>query len=50
VGASLTEQDVLRHCAKHLEDFMVPRAVHFRPSLPKTDSGKIRRAEVRLEP
>jgi amino acid adenylation domain-containing protein len=49
-GASLTEQDVLRHCVGHLEDFMVPRAVHFRQALPKTDSGKIRRADVRLDP
>lgn len=42
-GANPTEKDVLRHCARHLEDFMVPKQVEFRASLPKTDSGKISR-------
>jgi long-chain acyl-CoA synthetase len=40
-GHQLTEQDVLHHCAQHLEDFMMPRYVEFRSSLPKTSSGKI---------
>jgi long-chain acyl-CoA synthetase len=40
-AAPLTEQDVLRHCAHRLEDFMVPKIVEFRPSMPKTASGKI---------
>lgn len=42
-GASLTEQDVLRHCAKHLEDFMVPKVVDIRESLPQTPTGKIQK-------
>jgi amino acid adenylation domain-containing protein len=49
---TLSEQDVIRHCARHLEDFMVPKLVEFRDALPKTDSGKISRrlvAEI-LEP
>ena len=46
-GHHLTEKDVLRHCAAHLEDFMVPRHVEFRDSLPKTSSGKIRAAALR---
>jgi long-chain acyl-CoA synthetase len=43
---------VLRHCAKHLEDFMVPKIVEFRDTLPKTDSGKISRRLITevLEP
>lgn len=45
-GVTLTEKEVLRHCARHLEDFMVPKSVEFRDALPKTDSGKIRRKEV----
>jgi amino acid adenylation domain-containing protein len=49
-GHSLTEQDVLRHCAQHLEDFMVPKSVAFRDSLPKTSSGKIRASSLRDEP
>jgi long-chain acyl-CoA synthetase len=45
-GAELSEQDVVRHCSRELEDFMVPRHVEFRDALPKTDSGKIRRKQV----
>lgn len=40
---SLSERDVIAHCARHLEDFMVPRRVEFRDSLPKTDTGKLSR-------
>lgn len=50
--AALTAQDVLRHCATSLEDFMIPKVVEFRESLPKTESGKISRravSEVREE-
>lgn len=39
----LTEREVIRHCARHLEDFMVPKSVEFRDSLPKTDTGKVSR-------
>jgi long-chain acyl-CoA synthetase len=39
----LTERDIIRHCAKNLEDFMVPKSVEFRAELPKTDTGKISR-------
>jgi len=46
-GHQLTDQDVLRHCAQHLEDFMVPKHVEFRESLPKTSSGKIRASALR---
>jgi long-chain acyl-CoA synthetase len=48
-GIQLTKQDVLRHCAAHLEDFMVPRIVEFRESLPKTESGKINKRVIREE-
>jgi len=44
--ASLTAQDVIRHCARHLEDFMVPKLIEFRDALPKTESGKISRRLV----
>lgn len=40
-GAQLTSQDVLRHCSATLEDFMVPKSVEVRASLPKTETGKI---------
>jgi acyl-coenzyme A synthetase/AMP-(fatty) acid ligase len=45
----LTERQIIAHCGRHLEDFMVPRSVEFRAELPKTDSGKIRRTEVQAE-
>ncbi|HWK14605.1 MAG TPA: fatty acid--CoA ligase family protein, partial [Rhizobiaceae bacterium] len=45
-GAEVSETDIVRHCARFLEDYMVPKFVEFRPSLPKTDSGKISRRLV----
>jgi acyl-CoA synthetase (AMP-forming)/AMP-acid ligase II len=47
--AQLTAQHVIRHCAQHLEDFMVPKVVEFRAALPKTESGKISRRQVAAE-
>jgi len=41
--AALSAKDVLRHCAQNLEDFMVPKYVEFRDTLPKTSSGKIQK-------
>jgi amino acid adenylation domain-containing protein len=40
---TLTERDIIRACTRSLEDFMVPKAVEFRSSLPKTDTGKVSR-------
>lgn len=45
-GATLSEKDVKAHCARRLEDFMVPKLVEFRSELPKTDTGKISRRLV----
>jgi amino acid adenylation domain-containing protein len=47
-GTSLTQQDVLRHCAQRLEDLMVPKIVEFRASMPKTTSGKIDKKNLHL--
>jgi long-chain acyl-CoA synthetase len=46
-GRSYTDGQILSHCKAHLEDFMVPRLVEFRDSLPKTTSGKIRKVDLR---
>jgi acyl-coenzyme A synthetase/AMP-(fatty) acid ligase len=46
-GVQLTKQEILRHCAKHLEDFKIPQQVEFRAALPKTPNGKIDRKELR---
>ncbi len=40
-GSKITEQDILAHCSKNLEDFMMPKIVELRKSLPKTTTGKI---------
>ncbi len=40
----LTEADVLRYCRNNLEDFMVPKYIEFVAELPKTSSGKIKKA------
>ena len=42
----LTSDEVLRHCARHLQGFMVPKIVEFRGSLPRTTSGKVDRKEL----
>src|SRR5207248_9667538 len=39
-GAQLTVRDVQRHCSANLEDFMVPKLVESRDSLPNTTSGR----------
>jgi acyl-CoA synthetase (AMP-forming)/AMP-acid ligase II len=45
-GMTLDEREVLRHCARHLEDFMVPKQVEFRTCMPKTSSGKVAKREL----
>jgi amino acid adenylation domain-containing protein len=45
-GATLGEADVRKHCRSRLESYMVPRHVEIRESLPKTESGKIRKAAL----
>jgi amino acid adenylation domain-containing protein len=45
-GAHLTEKEILRYCAQHLEEFMVPKLVEFRTSMPKTSTGKIDKKEL----
>ncbi|BCH30613.1 AMP-dependent ligase [Mesorhizobium sp. L-8-10] len=41
-----SERDVLRHCARGLPDFMVPKTIEFRSALPRTPSGKVVRRLV----
>ncbi len=40
-NSELSERDVVMHCRKNLEIFMVPKYVVFMESLPKTPNGKI---------
>lgn len=48
-GVQLEAREVIAHCQGRLEDFMVPRLIEFRASLPKTATGKIRRAALQAE-
>ncbi len=49
-GSSVTERELLHHCASHLEDFMVPKIVELRDALPKTPNGKIDKRALEAEP
>lgn len=46
-GSNAAEKDILAYCSRNLEDFMVPKYVEFRESLPKTSSGKITVKELK---
>jgi amino acid adenylation domain-containing protein len=46
--AHLTETDIRRHCARYLDDFMVPRFVEIRSSLPRNEAGKIDKRRMLL--
>lgn len=46
---TVSAADVMRHCARNLEDFMVPKVVEFCDQLPKSDNGKIMRRQVQIE-
>jgi acyl-CoA synthetase (AMP-forming)/AMP-acid ligase II len=48
-GADLDEDAIRRHCRARLENYMVPKFVEVRDTLPKTDSGKIRKAALTPE-
>lgn len=46
-GASLSEQQVVDHCAAHLAGYKVPHLVEFAESLPHSATGKLRRVRLR---
>ncbi|MEI8268418.1 MAG: AMP-binding protein [Acidimicrobiaceae bacterium] len=49
IGATLSEQELIDHCKQGLGGFKVPKEVEFRDSLPRNDSGKILKRELRAE-
>lgn len=51
-GATLTDDDVRRHVARHLAKYKVPAVVVFEERLPREDSGKLfkRRLKARYWP
>lgn len=46
-SASPTEAEVRAHCAMHLAGHKRPKVVEFRPELPTTAVGKVKRSELR---
>jgi acyl-CoA synthetase (AMP-forming)/AMP-acid ligase II len=42
----LTSKEVISHCKKHLESFMIPKYIEFRTALPKGSTGKIAKREI----
>ncbi|MFZ7126896.1 MAG: acyl-CoA synthetase [Desulfobacterales bacterium] len=46
-GESITEEEILDHCRKHLSAFKVPKKVLLVEALPKTPTGKILKREIR---
>ena len=40
------ERDIRGHCRKRMASYKVPRSIHFIDSLPRTASGKVRRAAL----
>jgi fatty-acyl-CoA synthase/long-chain acyl-CoA synthetase len=46
-GATMTQDDVVRHARLHLAGYKIPRSVTWSPELPKTGSGKILKRDLR---
>jgi long-chain acyl-CoA synthetase len=46
---SLSADDLIAHCSKHLTCYKIPRHVEFRSELAKTNIGKILRRALREE-
>ena len=40
-GAQLTEDDIIKHCRKNLEEIKVPRYIEFLNEMPKNERGKV---------
>lgn len=48
-NSKLTEKDILRYCSQHLENLMIPKYVEIMESLPKTQTGKINKKELKIK-
>lgn len=48
-GAPATPEDLLRYAVANMPYFMVPRYIEFREQLPRTETMKIRKVELRNE-
>jgi long-chain acyl-CoA synthetase len=45
-GATVSSEELLKHCRERLTGYKVPKYVEFRTTLPKTNIGKILRREL----
>lgn len=48
-GASLTPEEIVRHCEARMAKFMVPRFIELRSSLPKTETHRVQKAALKRE-
>ncbi|MEK7286639.1 MAG: AMP-binding protein [Nitrospirota bacterium] len=49
-GATLTENDLLLHCNRHLEIYMIPKKVIIRKEhLPRTETGKLNKRTLKIQ-
>ncbi len=46
--AAITEQRIRQHCRTNLEPHLMPKHIEVRVSLPKTESGKVRKRDLRV--
>jgi o-succinylbenzoate---CoA ligase len=46
-GVEATAEDLIGHCAAHLANYKVPRAIHWRDTLPRNAAGKLLRRLLR---
>lgn len=49
VAEGATELDIRRHCRTRMAAYKMPRTIHFVTTLPRTASGKVRRAALAQE-
>jgi len=47
LGATVTEEEIVRHCERHLARFKVPTIIEFHERLPMTSIGKIEKKQLR---
>ena len=45
-GHKISESDVIRHCAQHLEDLLIPRVIEFVVEMPRSFNGKVDKKEL----
>jgi len=46
-GQLATEEEIIEYCSENLSKFKVPKEIDFRPQIPKTAVGKVRRYVLR---